>query len=379
MASTPSHAGAYECNLCQAFFGDGDALIDLTSCNHRFCLACVAVLCERPGSLHLECAVCSSTDSEGNDKEMGNQCSSCFPTPSCEAGDTLKRVANVYSIICNKCTFAYESNDSNRCPLCFNTHKPLAHDDLLHEDAKDIDGTVQNFMLLRFQDKESGEKKRVSRCQLCRKWCKLNDVVPFPICEDTMCKDCATEYITAQVMDEKSSPVIKCPGCASIKFESEELESLPQLICDLQINWSQELYDAYSNKITKFEADALKQRLCPKCKYGTLNVKADHQIAMCSTCPSSFCQDCGLNWQPQHEDISCEQFKDWLKLSDPVEAEKQLKNYLSKTSVVACPFCNGLHELVAVNCGRFTCKHCGRKFAKSQLLKTKVRPTAKPN
>ncbi len=73
------------------------------------------------------------------------------------------------------------------------------------------------------------------------------------------------------------------------------------------------------------------QFLC-QCSSGFIaNVKNKRQV--CPDCRAITCTKCQLPWEEAHEDISCDQFKEWKEANDPDNQAKGLEKHLDEHGI----------------------------------------------
>lgn len=97
-------------------------------------------------------------------------------------------------------------------------------------------------------------------------------------------------------------------------------------------------------------------RFCPgkNCKYVIKAEKCVHKRAICDSCKTSFCYQCGGNY---HAPTDCETIKRWLtKCAD----DSETANYIS-AHTKDCPKCNICIEKNG-GCNHMQCYHCKHDF-----------------
>ncbi len=54
---------------------------------------------------------------------------------------------------------------------------------------------------------------------------------------------------------------------------------------------------------------------------------------VCPDCRAITCTKCQLPWEEAHEDISCDQFKEWKEANDPDNQAKGLEKHLDEHGI----------------------------------------------
>ncbi|XP_055490198.1 E3 ubiquitin-protein ligase RNF31-like [Leucoraja erinacea] len=101
-------------------------------------------------------------------------------------------------------------------------------------------------------------------------------------------------------------------------------------------------------------------RWCAHCSFGLLH-DFDRLRVDCPSCNKSTCFQCKIPWEPQHEGISCEQFKEWKQQNNPEYQARALDSYL-KQNGIECPNCTAQFDLARGGCMHFNCQECQHQF-----------------
>uniref|UniRef100_A0A3Q0R5N5 Si:dkey-181m9.8 n=1 Tax=Amphilophus citrinellus TaxID=61819 RepID=A0A3Q0R5N5_AMPCI len=96
---------------------------------------------------------------------------------------------------------------------------------------------------------------------------------------------------------------------------------------------------------------------CAHCSFGMLH-EAQRLRMDCPSCKKSTCShSCALQWSPQHQGLSCEQFRVWQQENQP-----NLHTAALLYNSIECPNCQLVFSLSKGGCLHFTCSQCGYQF-----------------
>lgn len=106
-------------------------------------------------------------------------------------------------------------------------------------------------------------------------------------------------------------------------------------------------------------------RRCPYRECG-LGFYTDLQLrkAQCPYCHRVMCNKCSSPWQREHENKTCEEFKEWRRLNDPDDPDFQAEEYM-RNHGVACPGCEASFVVSKGGCAHLTCPKCKCEFCES--------------
>jgi E3 ubiquitin-protein ligase RNF31 len=68
-----------------------------------------------------------------------------------------------------------------------------------------------------------------------------------------------------------------------------------------------------------------------------------------------------LQWEKQHEGISCEKFAEWKDANDPENQATAVAKHLAENGI-DCPKCKFRYSLARGGCMHFTCTQCKHEF-----------------
>ncbi|KAF7647967.1 hypothetical protein LDENG_00163850 [Lucifuga dentata] len=221
--------------------------------------------------------------------------------------------------------------------------------------------------------KESHDKDFIRRllnneCPCCLSIFPLSKMQSLTSCQCSVCHDCFRQHFTIAVRDKHIRDMV-CPVCSGPDInDPEQLDSYFSTL-DIQLRDCLELdvYDLYHKKLTEHALMKDPKFLwCCHCTSGFI-YDGDQLKVTCPSCRKSFCAQCKKPWEPQHQDLSCEQFQQWKRENDPEYQRQGLAGYLrdngiTSLSVSACPHCRFQYALTKGGCMHFSCSQCRYQF-----------------
>lgn len=168
------------------------------------------------------------------------------------------------------------------------------------------------------------------------------------VCRHLFCKGCWELHFEYQILQGLSTS-LQCmsPNCDSRAHEDFVLSHVTK----------QNVRDRYKKlAFCDYIRSHPQLRFCPgkNCKYVIKAEKCVHKRAICDSCKTSFCYQCGGNY---HAPTDCETIKRWLtKCAD----DSETANYIS-AHTKDCPKCNICIEKNG-GCNHMQCYHCKHDF-----------------
>uniref|UniRef100_UPI0037E93FC8 E3 ubiquitin-protein ligase RNF31-like n=1 Tax=Semicossyphus pulcher TaxID=241346 RepID=UPI0037E93FC8 len=215
--------------------------------------------------------------------------------------------------------------------------------------------------------KESPDKDFIRRllnneCPCCFCIFPCSKMQSLTSCQCSVCHDCFRQHFTIAVRDRHIRDMV-CPVCSGPDInDPEQMDSYFSTL-DIQLRGCLELdvYDLFHKKLT--EQTLMKDPKflwCYHCTYGFIN-EGDQLKVTCLSCHKSFCAQCKKPWEPQHQDLSCEQFQQWKRENDPEYQRQGLAGYL-RDNGITCPSCRFQYALTKGGCMHFSCSQCRYQF-----------------
>ncbi|KAM9713320.1 E3 ubiquitin-protein ligase RNF31-like isoform 2-T3 [Menidia menidia] len=215
--------------------------------------------------------------------------------------------------------------------------------------------------------KESHDKDFIRRllnneCPICLSIFPRSKMQSLTSCQCSVCHDCFRQHFTIAVRDKHIRDMV-CPVCSEPDInDPEQLDSYFSTL-DIQLRdcLEPEVYDLFHKKLTEHALMKDPKFLwCCHCTSGFIN-DGDQLKVTCPSCRKSFCAQCKKPWEPQHQDVSCEDFQQWKRDNDPEYQKQGLAGYL-RDNGITCPQCGFQYALTKGGCMHFTCSQCRYQF-----------------
>ncbi|CAK6969248.1 E3 ubiquitin-protein ligase RNF31-like isoform X1 [Scomber scombrus] len=215
--------------------------------------------------------------------------------------------------------------------------------------------------------KESNDRDFIRRllnneCPCCLSIFPRSKMQSLTSCQCSVCHECFGQHFTIAVRDKHIRDMV-CPVCGEPDInDPEQLDSYFSTL-DIQLRECLELdvYDLFHKKLTEHTLMKDPKFLwCYHCTTGFIN-EGDQLKITCMSCNNSFCAQCKKPWEPQHQDLSCEQFQQWKRENDPEYQKQGLAGYL-RDNGITCPHCRFPYALTKGGCMHFTCSQCRYEF-----------------
>ncbi|XP_070708978.1 E3 ubiquitin-protein ligase RNF31-like [Pempheris klunzingeri] len=215
--------------------------------------------------------------------------------------------------------------------------------------------------------KESHDKDFIRRvlnneCPCCLCIFPRSKMQSLTSCQCSVCHDCFRQHFTIAVRDKHIRDMV-CPVCSGPDInDPEQLDSYFSTL-DIQLRGCLELdvYDLFHKKLMEHALMKDPKFLwCYHCTFGFIN-DGDQLKVTCPSCRKSFCAQCKKPWEPQHQDLSCEQFQQWKRDNDPEYQRQGLAGYL-RDNGITCPHCRFQYALTKGGCMHFSCSQCRYQF-----------------
>ncbi|KAM4719165.1 E3 ubiquitin-protein ligase RNF31 isoform 2-T2 [Anableps anableps] len=195
--------------------------------------------------------------------------------------------------------------------------------------------------------KESHDREFIRRllnteCPVCLSIFPRSKMQSLTSCQCSVCHECFRQHFTIAVRDKHIRDMV-CPACCEPHInDPEQLDSYFSTL-DIQLRDCLELevYELFHKKLTEHALMKDPKFLwCCHCTSGFINDGNQLKVT-CPSCRKSFCAQCKKPWEPQHQDVSCEQFQLWKRENDPEYQRQGLAGYLrdngiSKNALLSC-------------------------------------------
>uniref|UniRef100_A0A3Q0SMN5 Uncharacterized protein n=1 Tax=Amphilophus citrinellus TaxID=61819 RepID=A0A3Q0SMN5_AMPCI len=221
--------------------------------------------------------------------------------------------------------------------------------------------------------KESHDRDFIRRllnneCPVCLCIFPRSKMQSLTSCQCSVCLDCFSQHFTIAVRDKHIRDMV-CPGCGEPDInDPEKLDSYFSTL-DIQLRdcLEPEVYDLFHKKLT--EHALMKD---PKFLWCCHVSSSKRSLLVPLLKHLAHYSSLWSQWEPQHQDVSCEQFQLWKRENDP-EYQKQGLAYRT------CPHCRFQYALTKGGCMHFSCSQCRYQFCSGcnnpyHKVRTKCKP-----
>ncbi|KAL1006476.1 hypothetical protein UPYG_G00072840 [Umbra pygmaea] len=255
--------------------------------------------------------------------------------------------------MCRRLLALYELPSWGRCELALS----LLQEPGAQYSLEDVIQAVRES-----QDKEFLRRLLNNDCPCCLSTFPHSRMRSLTSCQCSVCHECFTQHFTVAVRDKHIRDMV-CPLCSGPDInDPEHLDSYFSTL-DIQLRdcLDREVYDLFHKKL--MEHALMKDPLflwCCHCTFGFI-YDGDQLRVTCPSCLKSFCNQCKKAWEPQHQDVSCEQFQLWKRENDPDYQRQGLAGFL-RDNGITCPHCRFQYALTKGGCMHFSCSQCRYQF-----------------
>ncbi|KAM8881662.1 E3 ubiquitin-protein ligase RNF31-like [Synchiropus picturatus] len=215
--------------------------------------------------------------------------------------------------------------------------------------------------------KESHDRDFIRRllkieCPCCLSSFPLSKMQSLTSCQCSVCLECFGRHFTVAVRDRHIRDMV-CPVCGEPKVNDPEQLDHYFSTLDVQLRGclEPEVYELFHKKLTEHTLMKDPKFLwCCHCTFGFINDGEQLRVT-CPSCRNSFCAKCKKLWEPQHKDVSCDQFHQWKRENDPEYQRQGLAGYL-RDNGITCPNCRFQYALAKGGCMHFVCTQCRHEF-----------------
>ncbi|XP_056913239.1 E3 ubiquitin-protein ligase RNF31 isoform X1 [Takifugu flavidus] len=199
-------------------------------------------------------------------------------------------------------------------------------------------------------------------CPICQEQVSFSQIITMTHCSCFLCQTCFKTFFSSAIK-EKSIDLLVCPQCGKpeVKDPGRMEESMDYFnLLDTQIRHflPPHIHELFQRKLRDRALQEMPNfRWCSHCSFGVLH-EADRLRMDCPSCKKSTCSQCRSPWSPQHQGLSCQQFRLWQQQNQVDHHSTQLWSYKS----FACPSCQCVFSLSRGGCLHFTCSQCQHQF-----------------
>lgn len=217
------------------------------------------------------------------------------------------------------------------------------------------------------KDLASALKYLSHTCPICQEQVTFSKFVPMTHCPCSLCESCFKACFTAAIK-EKTVDKLVCPLCSRPDIRGKQgMEDAMDYfnLLDTQIRHflEPEIHELFQKKLRDRALQDMDHfRWCFHCSFGMVH-EADRLRMDCPNCGKSTCSQCRSPWTPEHQGVSCEDFRRWQLRHDPTHLQ-ELDSALLRDKI-ECPKCHLVFYLSKGGCLHFSCSQCQHEFCGS--------------
>ncbi|XP_040911156.1 E3 ubiquitin-protein ligase RNF31 isoform X3 [Toxotes jaculatrix] len=198
-------------------------------------------------------------------------------------------------------------------------------------------------------------------CPICQDQVTFSKIITMTHCSCFLCQTCFKTFFSAAIK-ERSIDRLVCPQCGRPEVRGQRIEESMDYfnLLDTQIRHflSPQVHELFQRKLRDRALQEMPNFCwCAHCSFGMLH-EADLLRMDCPSCKKSTCSQCRSPWSPQHQGLSCQQFRVWQQQNQP---ERHSTALLGDSSI-ECPNCQSIFSLSKGGCLHFTCSQCQHQF-----------------
>ncbi|XP_029309076.1 E3 ubiquitin-protein ligase RNF31 isoform X3 [Cottoperca gobio] len=195
-------------------------------------------------------------------------------------------------------------------------------------------------------------------CPICQEQVSFNKIITMTHCSCFLCQTCFKMFFSSAIK-EKSIDQLVCPQCGRPEVKGPGgMEYFNLLDTQIRHFLPPQIHELFQRKLRDQALQEMPNFCwCAHCSFGMLH-EGDRLRMDCPSCKKSTCCQCRSPWSPQHQGLSCQQFRVWKQQNQP---DLLTSSPLSYNSIV-CPNCQCVFSLSKGGCLHFTCSQCQHQF-----------------
>ncbi|XP_068424336.1 E3 ubiquitin-protein ligase RNF31 [Clinocottus analis] len=196
-------------------------------------------------------------------------------------------------------------------------------------------------------------------CPICQEHVSFSRIITMTHCSCFLCQTCFKTFFLSAIK-EKSIDQLVCPQCGRPEVRGQGGMDYFNLL-DTQIRHflPPQIHELFQRKLRdRALQDMPNFCWCAHCSFGMLH-GADRLRMDCPSCKKSTCCQCRSPWSPQHQGLSCQQFR---TLQQQNRLDPETCSLLHDNNNIKCPSCQLLFSLCKGGCLHFTCSQCFHQF-----------------
>ncbi|XP_068565391.1 E3 ubiquitin-protein ligase RNF31 [Cebidichthys violaceus] len=193
-------------------------------------------------------------------------------------------------------------------------------------------------------------------CPICQDQVSFSKIITMTHCSCFLCQTCFKTFFLSAIK-EKNIDQLVCPQCGRPEVRGQGgMEYFNLLDTQIRHFLPPQIHELFQRKLRdRALQDMPTFRWCSHCSFGMLH-EADRLRMDCPSCKKSTCCQCRSPWSPQHQGLSCHQFKVWQQQN---HLDPQTTTLLNS---IECPNCQFVFSLSKGGCLHFTCSQCRHQF-----------------
>ncbi|XP_028283360.1 E3 ubiquitin-protein ligase RNF31 isoform X2 [Parambassis ranga] len=198
-------------------------------------------------------------------------------------------------------------------------------------------------------------------CPICQDQVSFSKTITMTHCSCFMCHTCFKTFFIAAIK-ERSIDQLVCPQCGQPEVKSlggleQSMDYFSLLDTQIRHFLPAQIHELFQRKLRDRALQEMPNFCwCAHCSFGMLH-EADRLRMDCPSCKKSTCSKCRSPWAPQHQGLTCEQFRVWQQQNQPEHLSTSLLH-----NSIECPHCHFVFSLSKGGCLHFTCSQCQHQF-----------------
>ncbi|XP_072219236.1 E3 ubiquitin-protein ligase RNF31 isoform X2 [Leuresthes tenuis] len=198
-------------------------------------------------------------------------------------------------------------------------------------------------------------------CPICHDQVSFSKIITMTHCSCFLCCTCFTAFFSVAIK-ERGIEQLVCPQCGrpEVRGQGGLEESMDYFsLLDTQIRHflPPQIHELFQRKLRDRALQEMPSFCwCAHCSFGMLH-EADRLRMDCPSCRKSTCSQCRSPWSPQHQGLSCKQFRVWQQQNQPDCRSAPLLH-----NSIECPRCMLVFSWSKGGCLHLTCSQCGHQF-----------------
>ncbi|KAF1383136.1 hypothetical protein PFLUV_G00128170 [Perca fluviatilis] len=166
-------------------------------------------------------------------------------------------------------------------------------------------------------------------CPLCQDQVSFSKIITMTHCSCFLCQTCFKTFFSAAIK-ERSIDQLVCPQCGRPEVKGHAgMEYFNLLDTQIRHFLSPEIHELFQRKLRDRALQEMPNfRWCAHCSFGMLH-EADRLRMDCPSCNKSTCCQCRSAWSPEHQGVSCQQFRVWQQQNHPDLQNSAMLSYSS--------------------------------------------------